>query len=390
MSSPLDQVVQAILFAIFSGLTGILQVITGPTYEGILVPELAPGSLYPPFPGGAGSFYARPIAFSNFLLVDLVDPAIVLVAAGLGLLYLARSFLGRENLRLEGALPRLVIYVVLANLSVPVAGAILDLAGSIYPVVSGFDGGAWRSWQNLAGPGAIAFSWDNGALAFIVAFVLFSQVLLIAVAVALRDALLAFLLVVLPILTLAGSLPPLRSLARRAWLLFAEAAFLPCLLVVPLELAVGSPSILLLAAYLTLALGSPVLLSVAGTQLTQLGAPGASGVLTGGIQRGLSIASLGAMSYLRPLGSPVGGRTLGGKAASHAAGVASAAARAPLPVGLPIAFGELLGRGASHLVRHVSSRSGPSLAAGRSILDEPSELDDPIYRRFPPTLRDIQ
>jgi hypothetical protein len=392
MSSPLDQVVQAILFALFSGLTGILQFITGPTYQGLLVPELAPASLYPAFPGGASSFYAPSIGFSDFLLVHLVDPAIVLVAIALGLLYLARSFLGREAVRLESALPRLVIYVALANLTVPVAGAILDLAGSIYPMIAGFDGGAWQDWQNLAGPGAIAFSWDNGALAFIVSFVLFSLVLLLVVAVALRDALLAFLIVVLPILTLAGALPPLRPLAKRAWTLFAEAAFLPCLLVIPLELAVGAPSILLLVAYLTLALASPALLSMAGTQLTQLGFPGAAGVLSGGVQRGLSIASLAATSYARPLGELGGKGSTGARAASGVSSLASAAGRAPLPLAAPLAFGELLGRGATHLVRHLSpsfGRSGASSSPAGRKTEEPSEFDDPIYRRFPPTIREL-
>ncbi|HEV2519764.1 MAG TPA: hypothetical protein VGX00_03975 [Thermoplasmata archaeon] len=391
MSSPLDPIIQSILFSIFSGLTVILQTITGPTYEGLLVPEMAPGALFPPFPGSGGSFFARSIDFSNFLVVHLVDPAIVLIAIGLGLLYLGRSFLGREALRLEGAVPRLVVYVVLANLAVPVAGAVLDLAGSIYPMVAGFDGGAWQSWQNLTGPGALSFSWDNGALAFIVSFVLFSLVLLLAIAVALRDALLAFLIVVLPMLTLAGALPGLRTLTRRAWFLFAEAAFLPCLLVIPLELAVGAPSILLVVSYLTLALASPSLLSVAGTQLGQLGFPSASGVLTQGVQRGLSIASLGATSYARPLSETRGPKASGGALGGLSSSV-GAFGRTALPGAIPLAFGELLGRGAGHLFRHVAhgrTSVGSRFPATRMFREEPSEFDDPIYRRFPPTIREL-
>ncbi len=370
MVDPTDLLIQSILFAIFAGLTAIIQYVTGPTYAGLLVPELSTSSLYPAFPGGSGSFYAAPIAFSDYLLVNLVDPAIVLVALAIGLLYLSRSFVGRETVRLEGVLPRVVVYTVLANISVPVGGALLDLAGAIYPVIAGWDGGAWQNWTNLAGVGGVAFSWDNGAIAFIVSFVLFSLVLLLAAAVALRDALLAVLLVLLPILTLAGGVPSLRPLATRAWMLFAEAAFLPCVLVIPLELAVGSPSILLLAGYLTLAVASPAFISLAGTSLTQLGMPSASGALGGGIQRGLSLASLGIGSYVRPLGaaggagSGAGGRMLG--SASSALGTAS---KASIPGALPLAVGELLGRGASHLVRHLS----PSAAGGAG--------------RFPPVAR---
>lgn len=384
MSGPVDSAIQTILFTLFAGLTGILQAITGPTYQNLLVPELAPGALYPPFPGGPRSFYSAPVEFSNYLVVHLVDPAIVLIAIALGLLYLARSFLGREGLRFEGALPRLVVYVVLENVTVPVAGAILDLAGSVYPLIAGFDGGAWQNWTDVAGAGTIAYSFDNGALAFVLSFVLFSLVLLLTIAVALRDAILALLIVVLPALTLVGAVPPLRPLARRAWLLFGEAAFLPCLLVIPLELAVGSTSLPVVVAYLTLALASPALLSMAGTQLTQLGVPGASGVLAGGVQRGLSTASLAMTSYVRPLAGFAGSSSAGGKALGGLSSVASSAGRSALPVALPLAFGELLGHGAGHLIRHLS----PHLAAGhrasaggkgRSI-----GLNDPIYRRFPP------
>jgi hypothetical protein len=392
MSGALDPVIQSILFAIFSGLTAILQAITGPTYDGLLVPELSSGALYPVFPGGGDSFFGGSVAFSNFLVVHLVDPAIVLIAIALGLLYLARSFLGRELVRLEGALPRLVIYVVLANVTVPVAGAILDLAGSIYPLIAGYDGGSWQHWQNLTGVAGVRFSWDNGALAFVVSFILFSLVLLLTVAIALRDALLAFLIVVLPILTLVGTLPPLRSVTKRAWMWFVEAAFLPCLFVIPLELAVGSSSILLLVAFLTLALGAPSFLSIAGTQLTQLGFPSASGMLAGGVQRGLSVASLGASSYARPLGEISGSRTSRGRAVSGAASALNAGGKAPLPVALPLAFGELLGRGAGHLVRHLTPSTGasglPSRFGGGS-KGETSEFDDPIYRRFPPTIREL-
>ncbi len=365
MTDVVGPIVQAVLFALFAGLTLALQEITGPTYQGLLVPELAPSALFPPFPGGAGSFYARPIAFSEYLLVHVADPAVVLVALALGLLYLARSFLGRELVRLEGALPRAIVYVVLGNLAVPLAGAVLDLAGSIYPTVAGFDGGAWQNWASLAGVGGISFSWDNGALAFIVSFVLFGLVLALAAAVALRDAVVAVLIVLLPVLTIAGGVPFLRPLARRAWLLFAEAAFLPCVLVIPLELAVGSPSVLLLLGYLAVALGSPALLSLAGNQLSQLGYPSAGGALSGGLQRGLGIASLAAGSYLKPLSGAAKGAGAGRQTLSGLSSAVGSATKAPLPAAIPLAVGELLGRGGLHLARHLR-HTPPGLPGGRS------------------------
>jgi hypothetical protein len=365
--------IQAILFGIFAGLTAILWAITGPTYDGLFVPEMSPASLFPPIAGNDGSFLARASGFAGYLIGHLVDPAVVIVALAIGILYLVRSFLGRDAASLDHLLPRLVVYVVLANITVPVCSAILGLAGSVYPVIAGLDGGAWQNWSNLDAVGGLQFSWDNGALAFVISFVLFSLVLLLAIAVAVRDALLGVLLVILPILTLVGALPALRPIARRAWLMFGEAAFLPCILVVPLELAVGAPSILLLLGYLTIAVGSPSLIASAGSHLTALGFPSAGGALTGGVQRGLSVATLGATSYARTLSSH---RT--SKAASALTGSLGVASKVPLPVAAPLAVADLVGRGASHLVRH--------LRRPRPI---GSEIDDPIYKRFPTTLREL-
>lgn len=368
---PLGSLIQGILFSLFAGITAILWAIIGPTYDGLVVPELSPSALYPPLSGGGASFLARASGFANDLIVHLVDPAIVLVALAIGILYFARAFLGRDPVRLDALLPRLVVYVVLANITVPVAGAILGVAGAIYPVISGLDGGAWQRWSNLDNIGSVQFSWDNGALAFVVSLVLFSLVLLLGIAVAVRNAVLGVLLVVLPMLTLAGAVPSLRPIAHRAWSMFGEAAFLPCVLVIPLELAVGAPNILLLLAYLTVALGSPSLIASAGSHLSAVGFPSGGSALTGGIQRGLSVASLGATSYVRPiLGA---GASKGAKALSGAVGLAS---KASLPVAAPLAAVDLLGQGAAHLLRHLRPKA--------ELWKEPN---DSIFRRFPAAVR---
>ena len=390
-------IVQAFLFAFFAGLTAILSVIIGPTYDNLFVPEMSAGSLYPTLPlgGGGTGFLATAATFSDYLLANLVDPVIVLVAVGIGLLYLARAVLGREEVRFQGALPKLIGAVILANFAVPVAGLLLSVGAATYPVVAGFDGGSWQHWTNLAGFGEIYFTWDNGALAFVVSFALFSVVLLLAMAIALRDALLAVLLVLLPILTLLWPIPALAPLARRAWMLFGELVFLPCVLVVPLELAVGSPSVLVLLGYLTVALSSPWLISLAGAQLTGAGFPGAGSVLSGGVQRGLaagsssvgqSFGALSRVSRISPVprrespegeGPPTPAAWQGGaptssvataRASTPASGwfgyraVAGAgrlgqlAGRAGFPASAPLVGADLLGRGAAHLLRHVGAR----------------------------------
>ena len=77
----LGQVVQALLFSIFSGLTLILNAVLGPTYEGLLVPALSPSALYPALTTtGSGGFFDGASSLSAYVVVNLVDPAIPLLA----------------------------------------------------------------------------------------------------------------------------------------------------------------------------------------------------------------------------------------------------------------------------------------------------------------------
>ncbi|HXQ94959.1 MAG TPA: hypothetical protein VN864_07345 [Thermoplasmata archaeon] len=380
MGASLSDAVQALLFALFASLTGILWAVTLPTYDDLLVPELAPASAYPPLlgpgSGGSSSFLTLAAQFSDYLVANVVDPAVVLVVLAVGAVYLARAVTSPTRTRLESLLPRLVVSVVLANVTVPVAAAILDVAGSVYPVVAGFDGGAWQSWTNLTGIGGLKFSWDNGLLAFVLSFTLFSLVLLLAIAVAARDAMLAVLLVLLPAFSLVWPIPALAPLARRSWLLFGELAFLPVAVVIPLELAVGAPSALLLVAYLAIALGAPSLLNVAGVQLGRIGFPSAGGALTGGVERGLSSASAGLASIGRPLASAARGTSK----VRPAAGGVVAAVRAPLPFAAPLLAAEGIGRGAEALFGHLK---GARLAAA-------SRRFGGLDRDHPERLRDLR
>lgn len=351
-----DNVVQAILFAIFAGLTAIVTAIIGPTYDNLLVPELQPSALFPPLAGsgdGGANYLATAARFSDFMLSNVVDPAIALVALGVAVLYLSRSVIARWADALDGLIPRLILGVVAANFTVPIAGAILGVAASLYPVVSGWDGGAWQHWVNLAGWGQVSFSWDNGALAFVLSLVEFAAVFALLLAIGIRDAALAVLLVLLPIFTLLWPLRPLSPLARRGWLLFGELAFLPCVLVVPLELAVGSPNPVMLVSYLAVAVASPYFLSLAGTSLVSFGFAGASSTLNSNAQRGLQAAPSAAGSSLGPV---VNGSRASGTVRGAAAGTARVAGSAAVPVVAPLIATELVGHGAQRLLRHL----GPS------------------------------
>ncbi|MGP8158829.1 MAG: hypothetical protein ACLPWO_04380 [Thermoplasmata archaeon] len=357
-SVDLGDLVRTILFLLFAGLTAIITAIIGPTYDNLLVPELQPGALFPPILGpgnGAANYLSTAARFSGFILSNVVDPAVALVALGVAVLYLSRSIIARWADALDALLPRLVLGVVGANFTVPIAGAVLGVAGSLYPVVSGWDGGAWQHWVNLAGWGQVSFSWDNGALAFVLSFVEFAAVFALLLAVGIRDAALAVLLVLLPIFTLVWPLRPLSPLARRGWLLFGELAFLPCVLVVPLELAVASPNPVMLVSYLAVAVASPYFLSLAGTSLVSFGFGGASGIVHSNVQRGLQLAPSAATSSLGPVANGVRTSSAAGGAFAGATRVAGSAAA---PAAAPLVVSELLGHGAWQLMRHVGSSPG--------------------------------
>lgn len=348
---------EAILFALFADLTAIVAAVIGPTYNNLLVPSLSSGALYPPLLGTAGdssNYLVLATHFSTYVLVDVVDPAAALFALAVAVAYLSKALLARWAQTLDGLLLRLVVALVAANFTVPIASAVLDVGGALYPVFAGWDGGSWRSWGNLAGWGEISFSWDNGALAFLLSLVEFALVFALVLAVGVRDALLAVLIVILPLLTLLWPLRPFSPLARRAWFLFLELAFLPCVLVVPLELAVGSPNPVLLVGFLGAAVASPYLLSLAGTHLVAFGFPGAGGTVQGSVARGLSSTPDAATTNVRPLGTVTRASERGPHRAVAGAigGTTRVAGSASGPAAAPLVAAELVGHGALGLVRH--------------------------------------
>lgn len=353
MSLDLPQIVQQVLFLLFADLTALVAAVIGPTYDNLLVPELARHALFPGVlgaPPGPQDYLGQAAAFSDYLVTGVVDPVVGLLALGVAILYFAKVATARWAATFDALLPRLLLSVVVANFTVPIAAGILDLAGATYPVVAGWDGGRWQHWENLGGVGEIQFSWDNGALAFVLSMAQFLLVVSLVLAIGLRDALLAVLLVVLPVVTLLWPFRPAAAIPRRAWQLFVELAFLPCVVVVPLELAVAAPSSVLLVGYLGAALGAPFLLSAAGSHLVALGFPGGSGVVQSGVARGTASAP---SSALAPVRSALGQGTVRGGASRGLGSAIRGVSAAPAPLAVPAAISELLGQGARAVARHV-------------------------------------
>ncbi len=289
-------VVNAVLFAIFGAVTAAIQAVVGPTYDNLFVPEMAPTALYAPFvgPGHANNLFAQGAAFSNYVLVGVVDPLAVLVMVVIGVLYLVRASLPSLGTMWTGLVPRLVLGILLANMVLPLAGMLWDIAAAVYPIFYTYGGGQWQSYGNIVAPGAVSFTWDNGLLAFVASMALLSLVLVLTLLVAVRDALLAVLLVLLPPLTLLWPIPGLSGLAGRAWRLFGEMVFLPSLLVVPLALAVGAPSILVVLALFSVAVSLPVLVSQVGGSLSGGGFPHGGSLSYGGMLNGTRSAGSAA------------------------------------------------------------------------------------------------
>lgn len=354
-------IVQAILFALFAAITAAVSAVIEPTYDLLFVPQMSPSVAFASWSGG--DLYAQAAAFSNFLLVTVVDPLAILVIVGVGFLYLARATL--PSPRLSGLAPRLLIALLAANLVIPLASAAWEVAGAIYPIFYNYQGGAWQTYANLVGPGGITLSWDNGLVALIVSLVLLTLVFLLAFLVAFRSALVGVLLVLLPLLTLLWALPPVAGLARRGWSLFVEMTFLPCFLVVPLVLAVGSSNVLLTLSLFAVAVSMPQLLSLAGSSLSQLGFPHGGATVGGGFSRAVdstqqsssTIAQGGARGFLRGFQSGRGAAT--GSAAAKAGGASGSSLGGPAGM---VAWG--VQQGVGELARRLGGHVGRALGRG--------------------------
>ena len=361
----LGVIIKALLFGLFGGLSAVVSLVVGPTYGGLFVPEMAPQAVFASW--SSPGLFAQAQAFSGYLLVNLVDPLAVLVIVGVGLLYLLRAALPSLAQRWPDLAPRLVLGVLLANLAVPLAGLIFTFGSAVYPVFYNYGGGAWQNYYNLVGPAGLNIAWDNGLLALIGEITLLLLTLMLTYLVALRDALVGVLVVLLPLFTLLWPWPFAASLARRAWRLFVEMVFLPCFLIVPLALAVGSQSVVLVLALFGVALGMPALLASAGSGLAgALGAPAPSGLVVGGLSQapraptetGGSWLQHGVRSFRasRAAGS-------GGKGRS-AASLTAAWPSATLGPASAVVWG--VGEGIGALARHLgkAASSSPSNTAG--------------------------
>lgn len=358
--------VQAILFAIFAAITGAVTSVAGPTYDNLLVPSLAPASIYAPLTGGGGAtggLFAAGTTMSNDLLVNIVDPLAILVFMGVGILYLVRAVIPSRAGKLADLAPRLVVGILLANAVLPVVGLLWDVAGAIYPVVYSYQGGEWQTFTNLVPNSAISFSWDNGVLSFIASLAILVLVLLLTFLVAFRDALIAVLLVLLPPLTLLWPLPPFSGLAKRAWRLFFEMAILPSALVVPLALAVGLPSLLLVLALFAVAVGMPQLISIVGNSLHGLGFPNAGSVVSQGLMGGVRSAS--------GVATTAGRQGAAGLASALPKGVTGAVGGSLGPAsvagGLAWGAGKGLGTLGTKLAQRAGGRTASPRAAGSAL-----------------------
>src|SRR5215831_1197495 len=97
-------VFKSVLFALFAQLTLALWVVTGATYDGLFVPMMSASSLYPGLPPGPvapGSFLTTAATFSDYMVANVVDPLVAVVAVVVGLLYLFRASFARWGARFD-------------------------------------------------------------------------------------------------------------------------------------------------------------------------------------------------------------------------------------------------------------------------------------------------
>ena len=254
---------------------------------------------------------------------------------------------------LEGKLPvwrewfaKIIVAVVLAVLSYWIAGAVLLLGYlPFYALWTGFTFGPTYSIQSTS------WMWSSGAvllpvtsLAFVGSGVAgFIKVIFLSVElmvifllwfmIVLRNAIVAFLVAVLPIASILLATTWTSSIGKKLWRLFIELSFLPFFIALPLWIFTtlmwqyGAWSSGSLGAYmadvgfLIFALGMPYLFLEGIGQLQGMGFPSAGQAVALGTQAGIQLGGVAGAMAMSGARSTVGAASSGWQGSKTAMGV---------------------------------------------------------------------
>ena len=336
-----------------------------------VVTEMHPDNLYPPLlrngmpisevvlgHGAKSLLYGAIWIQQHVVLRYIVNGLFLFFVLLVGIAYLYYDLFEQYlNTRLKTLLPRIVFGIILAYSSIWIIEALMVLGKATYVLFWNLPA-PFNNWQNPAFitsisphvrvPGdfmGLLNAIANGYLGFIWVFVIVMEVLSTLILIAVRDFLLALLLVVLPIASLLLIHPWTQRIGSRLWWLAVDLVFLPIIMIIPLALlGLVHNSISFTIAGLAITIGSIYLIAQEPFVLTGAGFTRAGSMLSVGLaggqlggsmitaQRVMPSAMMGAGRRLAPVGAEairgkLGGVTMGMGGAGGAAGAAGGAAK---------------------------------------------------------------
>jgi len=222
---------------------------------------LAPQFAFPNIVNGSVGVGVKELYY--FIMFEIYDPLLTIVAIILGLLILLNSSL-ELGYDFRNLLIKTILVLVLSNISFFLFQDFLYLGSLIYTQLwyFGLPGNSFSSGQNILS--GLQIGGQGGSiLSFLIIVIFLSLMLYLLLFLALRIAIIYTFPVISPLFTLLIIIPKTQELGERLWLIFFDVISAPILIGIPLILAtyVKNNSVLVLG-FLALADFAPLMLSI--------------------------------------------------------------------------------------------------------------------------------
>ncbi|MEM0140925.1 MAG: hypothetical protein QXN66_02665 [Thermoplasmatales archaeon] len=197
-----------------------------------------------------------------FVMFEIYDPVITVVAIALGILILVNSSL-ELGYQFKNILIKLLLLLVLSNISFFLLQDFLYIGSLLYRQLWSFGvpDHTFSSGQDILAELEIGGN-AGSILSFLIIMIFLSLMLYLLLFLSLRLAIIYTLPIIAPVLTLLIIIPGTNELGERIWFIFIDAIVAPILTGIPLILAtyVVNDSVLVLG-FITLADLIPIMLS---------------------------------------------------------------------------------------------------------------------------------
>lgn len=293
----INQIVNTVLTLLFAIFNIFAWVTAQQTYDNLFIPEMKPYNLFPSLlNGNQKNLFSASASLSNYILINIIDPILIILLLIIGFIYLGKVFLPSWNEKFRELIPRFVIATVVANFTVYISGIILEFGLATYIVLYGYGDKNWQHFGKLY-PLFVTPWGNNSLLEFILKVVVIFTIVTLSMVIAIRTSLIAVLIVLLPIGSIMWIFPQTRQYAKKIWVIFIEMVFLPFFVLIPLILATSindtdTYGFLLTTGMLLIAAGMPYFISNYGGSIAHMGMDKVSSFINYGLSTGMSLSSM--------------------------------------------------------------------------------------------------